>query len=184
MISEKEKVSISKFLSLVLRHQPEIIGIKLDENGWTNVAVLLEKASKAGVKLDFAILTYIVDTNSKQRFAFNSDRSGIRASQGHSIAVDLGYEPQTPPEILYHGTAKKSVESIFANGLEKRSRQHVHLSKDAQTAISVGKRHGQPLVLEVQAGEMQRDNFRFYLSENGVWLTDHVPAKYLKLISA
>ena len=180
MINEKQITQISKFLSLVLRHQPEIIGIQLDQNGWVNVSELIEKANKYGVSFDNDLLHHIVQTNSKKRFAFNETLDKIRASQGHSIAIELGYESQKPPAILYHGTGKKSVESIIDKGLEKRDRQHVHLSSDIETAIKVGQRHGKPFVFIVLAEQMHEDNFQFFIADNGVWLTDNVPAKYLK----
>jgi len=180
MLSEKESVTISKFLSLVLRHRPEAIGILLDENGWTDVAAFIEKVNGAGFTITPAILKHIVDTNPKKRFAFNSSLTKIRASQGHSVTVALGYEPQLPPDVLYHGTAVANIESIIASGLQKQSRTHVHLSAETATAITVGKRHGKPFVFEVLAGQMHNDGFLFFLSENGIWLTNHVPPNYLK----
>jgi len=180
MISDKQLTRISKFLSLVLRHQPETIGIQLDKNGWTDVGELIEKANIYGVKFDRETLNYIVKTNSKRRFAFNNEHNKIRASQGHSIMIELGHTNQKPPEILYHGTGEESVQSILETGLEKRSRQHVHLSGDIETAIKVGQRHGKPFVFSVLAEQMYNDNFQFFISDNGVWLTDNVPTKYLK----
>ena len=180
MVSEKQLTQISKFLSLVLRHKPETIGIQLDENGWTDVDILLEKSNDYGIKLDKEVLHHIVTTNSKKRFAFNDSADKIRASQGHSVDVELGYTNQKPPDVLYHGTGENSVSSILKAGLEKRSRQHVHLSSDIETAIKVGQRHGKPLVFTILAGQMFADNFEFYLSDNGVWLTDYVPVAYLK----
>jgi putative RNA 2'-phosphotransferase len=180
MISEKQITHISKFLSLVLRHQPETIGIQLDHSGWTDIDELIEKANSYGVKFDREVLNHIVATNSKKRFAFNDTLNKIRASQGHSVEVELGYTNQKPPEILFHGTSEKFVHSIFKTGLEKRGRQHVHLSKDLDTAIKVGQRHGKPFVFKVFAEQMYNDNFRFFISDNGVWLTDNVPTKYLK----
>lgn len=179
MISEKQILHISKFLSLVLRHQPETIGIKLDQNGWTDVDTLLKKSNSYGIKLDNETLRHIVETNSKKRFAFNDTGDKIRASQGHSVEIELGYSNQKPPEILFHGTGEKFVPSIIKTGLDKRSRQHVHLSSDLDTAIKVGQRHGKPFVFKVLAEQMYNDNFQFFISENGVWLTDNVPAKYL-----
>lgn len=179
MINEKENIRISKFLSLVLRHQPETINIQLDDNGWTDVDVLIAQMNKTGPFVSREVLHYIVDTNSKKRFAFNSDKTKIRASQGHSIEVELGYEPKEPPAILYHGTAEASLAFIFKTGLEKRSRHHVHLSADTETAVKVGQRHGNPVVLLVAAQEMSANGYQFFLSENNVWLTDHVPVKYL-----
>lgn len=180
MLSDKQLTHISKFLSLVLRHQPETIGIQLDEQGWASIEELLEKANHYGVRFDREILNHIVASNPKKRFAFNDTHDKIRASQGHSIDIELGYSNQRPPEILYHGTGEKSVQSITATGLEKRSRQHVHLSSDPETAIKVGQRHGKPYVFKVLAEKMYLDNFPFFLSANGVWLTDHVPPAYLK----
>jgi putative RNA 2'-phosphotransferase len=180
MISDKQQIHISKFLSLVLRHQPKTIGIQIDQNGWADITVLLEKASKHGIRLDRETLNHIVATNSKKRFAFNDTLDKIRASQGHSLEIELGYTNQEPPEILYHGTGGKSVQSILNAGLEKRSRQHVHLSKDFETAVKVGRRHGNPFVFKVLAEQMYKDNYQFFISDNGVWLTDNVPTKYLK----
>lgn len=180
MISEKQLTHISKFLSLVLRHQPETISIQLDQNGWTEVNELIEKANNYGIKFDKETLKHIVATNSKKRFAFNDTFDKIRASQGHSIEIELGYTNQKPPEILFHGTAEKFVQSILDTGLEKRNRQHVHLSSDLETAIKVGQRHGKPFIFNVLAEQMYIDNFQFYISDNGVWLTDNVPTKYLK----
>ncbi|MCE3260517.1 MAG: 2-phosphotransferase [Bacteroidetes bacterium] len=182
MIPEKEAIRISKFLSLVLRHQPGTIGINLDENGWTDTQLLLEKMSASGTPLTLEELKYIVDTNSKKRFAFTNDFKQIRASQGHSIEVDLGYKPVEPPEILYHGTTKRYLGIIRKTGLRKRQRHHVHLSTDVATAQTVGERHGEVAVLEVAAGKMYRDGYEFFISENGVWLTDHVPVNYLHLV--
>jgi putative RNA 2'-phosphotransferase len=180
MISDKQIKHISKFLSLVLRHQPETIGIKLDQNGWADVTELIEKANIYGIKIDQAVVNYIVTTNSKKRFAFNDTSDKIRASQGHSVKIELGYKNQKPPEILFHGTSEISVQSILKIGLEKRNRQHVHLSADRETAIKVGQRHGKPFVFEVLAEQMYNDNFQFFISDNGVWLTENVPTKYLK----
>ena len=180
MISDKQITQISKFLSLVLRHHPETISIQLDQNGWTDINELLEKATNYGIRFDREILNHIVATNSKKRFAFNDTLDKIRASQGHSVDIELGYTNQKPPEILFHGTGEKSVQSILEKGLEKRSRQHVHLSCDLETAIKVGQRHGKPFVFKVLAEQMYNDNFQFFISDNGVWLTDNIPAKYLK----
>lgn len=182
MISDKQIIDISKFLSLVLRHQPETIGIQLDQNGWTNIDELIEKANKYGIQFDRETLICLVETNSKKRFAFNDTLDKIRASQGHSVNIELGYSIQKPPEILFHGTGEKSVQSILITGLEKRSRQHVHLSNDIETAVKVGQRHGKPVVFKVFAEQMHIDKFEFFLSDNGVWLTDNVPIKYLKII--
>lgn len=177
----KELTKLSKFLSLVLRHKPETVGITLDEQGWTDVETLLKQANLHGHKIDFELLKLIVSENNKQRFIFNEDYSQIRANQGHSVTVDLGYTAQIPPKILYHGTGEKSVASILANGITKQNRHHVHLSSSIETAHSVGTRHGKPAIFEVMAETMHAQNFEFYLSDNGVWLTEFVPAEYLKL---
>jgi putative RNA 2'-phosphotransferase len=180
MISDKQLTHISKFLSLVLRHQPETINIQLDQNGWADVNELIKKVNHYGMQLDRETLDHIVATNSKKRFTFNETLDKIRASQGHSVEVKLGYTNQKPPKVLYHGTSEKSVQSILNTGLEKRSRQHVHLSSDVETAIKVGQRHGKPVVFMVLSEQMHEDNFEFFFSDNGVWLTDNVPRKYLK----
>jgi len=180
MISEKQNIKTSKFLSLVLRHKPETIQIKLDENGWVSVDELIEKLNKNGKDIDFEILKYIVDTNSKKRFAFNESKSKIRASQGHSLQIDLNYKSLIPPETLYHGTSERFLESILKSGIEKRNRQHVHLSSEIETALKVGQRHGKPVILEIETEKMNMDGFKFYLSENKVWLTDYVPIEYVK----
>ena len=158
MINEKQATHISKFLSLVLRHQPETIGIELDQNGWTDVDTLLKKSNDYGIKLDNETLKYIVESNSKKRFAFNETFDRIRASQGHSVQIELGYTSQKPPEILFHGTGEKSVQSILDTGLQKQNRQQVHLSADIETAIKVGQRHGKPFVFKVLAEQMFKDN--------------------------
>jgi len=182
MLKKNETISISKFLSLVLRHKPEIIGLQLNENGWADVAALIDKMNAHNFKITPAILNEVVATNNKQRFAFNEDKTKIRASQGHSIQVNLHLQQMNPPQYLYHGTGEKAVASILKSGLQKRARQHVHLSVDIPTAIAVGKRHGNPRVFIIAAQQMQQDGYTFYLSENKVWLTDNVPATYLKLL--
>lgn len=166
-------------MSLVLRHKPEEIGLQLDENGWANVQELITKMSHAGTPVDVEMIKMIVATNDKKRFTFNQDETMIRANQGHSIAVDVELKAALPPDVLYHGTATRFAESILQAGLSKQQRQHVHLSGLKETAINVGSRHGKPLVFEVDAKAMSEAGFIFYLSENGVWLTDHVPVTYL-----
>ena len=170
---------ISKFLSLVLRHQPDVIGLKLDEQGWARVDELIERVNHSGEVLTRQELDIIVAENDKKRFIFSDDGLRIRANQGHSIAVDLQLKEAVPPEWLYHGTAVRFLDSIREQGLVKGQRQQVHLSADAHTAKNVGSRHGKPVVLTVKAGAMHRDGLLFYQSENGVWLTDHVPPVYL-----
>ncbi|RAJ06573.1 putative RNA 2'-phosphotransferase [Chitinophaga skermanii] len=168
----------SKFLSYILRHNPGAIGLQLDEAGWADVQELLQKSANEN-PFTFDDLVEIVDTNDKKRFAFNDDKSKIRASQGHSIEIDLQLVPVTPPEFLYHGTVDKFMASIRAQGLIKGNRQHVHLSVDRQTATNVGSRRGAPVVLSIRSGDMFRDGHAFYLSANGVWLTDAVPSTYI-----
>ncbi len=172
--------SSSKFLSLVLRHKPETIGLTLDENGWANIDELIAKANRKGQRLTRTLVDEIVTTNDKQRFAISDDGLFIRANQGHSVKIDLQLEARQPPEILYHGTATRFAESILKNGLISKSRQHVHLSRDVATAIKVGQRHGKPTVFEVSTGKMHHDGHLFYLSENNVWLTENVPPEYLQ----
>lgn len=174
----------SRLLSLVLRHKPETINLRLDEAGWADVDHLLQQLEAHGHSTDMESLKEMVKTNNKQRFAFNEDMTKIRANQGHSIKVDHGYAPVTPPEVLYHGTAEKSVQSILTSGLEKRSRHHVHLSEVLETAISVGKRHGSPVILEVKARLMYEKGYEFFCSENQVWLTEMVPVEFLKVVDA
>ncbi|MDR7209603.1 RNA 2'-phosphotransferase [Flavobacterium piscis] len=182
-MNEKAAKNVSKFLSLVLRHSPETIGLKLDENGWADVEELISKCSENGNALNAELLDYVVENNDKKRFAFNEDKTKIRASQGHSLSVELNLNETEPFEFLYHGTVEKFLESIKKEGLQKMSRQHVHLSKDKETAIKVGGRRGVPQILTVRSGEMYKDGYTFYLSENNVWLTEEVPAKYIEFKS-
>jgi putative RNA 2'-phosphotransferase len=172
-------VRISKFLSLVLRHRPEKIGLSLGQSGWVLVEQLIEASRGHGVEFTLEELQNVVAGNDKKRFSLSEDGLWIRANQGHSIKVELGYAPTVPPEILYHGTAERFLTSIKQQGLIKGKRHHVHLSADIDTATKIGLRHGRPVVLRVKAGLMYRDGFVFYLSANGVWLTEHVPVQYL-----
>ncbi|MBL0912816.1 MAG: RNA 2'-phosphotransferase [Bacteroidia bacterium] len=175
----KDLKHISKFLSLVLRHKPEKIGLTLDANGWANVDELLQKISRNGVSLDFETLEQVVISNDKQRFAFSEDLSRIRANQGHTVQVDLEYEALVPPAFLYHGTVPKFLDAIQAQGLQKMQRLHVHLSADLETALKVGGRRGKPVILKVDTERMHADGFAFYRSKNGVWLCEEVPARYI-----
>ena len=176
-------IKCSKFLSLILRHHPETIGIALDPQGWADVDELILKVNQAGrYALDKVLLEEIVRTDNKQRYSFNGDHSRIRANQGHSIQVDVELEEKIPPEILYHGTGEKSVASILQQGLKPRSRLYVHLSPTPEVARQVGGRHGKPVVFQVDAGRMSKDGVLFYLSKNGVWLVKEVPPKYLSFI--
>jgi putative RNA 2'-phosphotransferase len=177
----KELTSVSKFLSLVLRHQPQTIGIELDSEGWVDVDELLAGCGRHGRQITLEQLQEVVDTNEKRRFAISADGRRIRANQGHSLEVDLGLAPVEPPQWLYHGTVAKFLDSIRRQGLLKGNRQHVHLSADHETAQRVGQRRGQPVVLLVEAERMARAGHFFYRSENGVWLVDAVPAEYLQV---
>ena len=170
---------LSKFLSLILRHRPEALGITLDPQGWASVKDIRDKMAERGKGITLEELKEVVANNDKQRFKLSEDGKQIRANQGHSITVDLQFTPQIPPNTLYHGTATKYIDSILQQGLRKRKRTHVHLSKDKETALKVGQRHGKPFILLINAKEMQADGYPFYLSDNGVWLTDHVPIKYI-----
>lgn len=182
-MNEKERTRTSKFLSLVLRHEPQRIGLELDAAGWVDVEALLTACRQHGMSLERDGLEEVVATNEKKRFAFSDDGRRIRASQGHSVEVSLGYVPQTPPSRLFHGTTARFLDSIRRAGLDKRERQHVHLSADAKTAEKVGQRHGRPAVLIVQADAMHARGHAFFLSENGVWLTGYVPAEFIEFPS-
>ena len=181
MITEKENTRISKLLSLVLRHKPETINITLDEQGWSNVQDLIVQLNKNNYAITFEMLEYVVKSNNKNRFSFNEDQTKIRANQGHSIDVALGYEAKQPPAVLYHGTAERFLESIMKTGLQKKERHHVHLSADTQTAIAVGQRYGKPVLLQILARQMFVSGYNFYQTDNNVWLTDHVPVEYITL---
>ena len=178
-MNEQQKKKTSKFLSYVLRHHPELINLNLDENGWADVDELISKSTNDSQGFSFEELDEIVQTNEKKRFAFNEDKTRIRASQGHSIEINLALIPQRPPEFLYHGTAQNNVESILEKGIEKRSRQHVHLSIDKETAANIGMRHGKPIILTISTGKMFEEGIEFYLSDNEVWLTDFVDSQYI-----
>ncbi|HWA25204.1 MAG TPA: RNA 2'-phosphotransferase [Lacunisphaera sp.] len=173
-------LKLSKFLSLVLRHEPGRLGLALDAAGWVGVDELLAACAREEVPLTRAKLEQLVAASDKQRFAFDATRTRIRASQGHSVAVELGYEPKAPPETLFHGTVEKFLPSIRAQGLVKGQRHHVHLSPDAATARKVGQRRGQPVVLTVQSGAMHRAGHKFFLSANGVWLVEAVPPGFVR----
>ena len=173
----------SKFLSLILRHNPGKIGLELDKNGWADIESLISKAAKKRMTLNKALLNEVVETNEKQRFAISSDGLRIRANQGHSIKVDLGLEPKQPPPVLFHGTATRFVESILKQGLVKGKRQHVHLSADIETASKVGKRHGKLAIFKLNIDKMVENKCVFYRSKNGVWLTDFVEPQFLELMA-
>jgi putative RNA 2'-phosphotransferase len=176
-----DHVRISKFLSLVLRHQPEAAGLTLDAEGWVAVDDLIAACGRHGHVFTRAVLDEVVRTNDKQRFAFSADGRRIRASQGHSVAVNLGLEPLTPPPRLFHGTVARFLDSIRRTGIRRGARQYVHLSVDTATAERVGIRRGEPIVIEIDAAGMHRDGHVFFRSANGVWLTEHVPPSYIAL---
>ena len=169
----------SKFLSLVLRHSPETIGLKLDDAGWAQTDELLACLARSGRPTSLVDLQTMVADNNKQRYSFSADGKRIRANQGHSIKVELGLEASSPPAVLYHGTATRFLDAIFHEGLDRQSRHHVHLSDSVKVAAQVGSRHGKLALLQVDAARMQGEGHVFYRSDNGVWLTDVVPARYL-----
>jgi putative RNA 2'-phosphotransferase len=173
---------LSKFLSLVLRHDPARIGLTLDAAGWTEVDELLDRCARAGRSIDRALLLRIVETSDKQRFALSSDQTRIRANQGHSVPVDLGLPPREPPAQLYHGTASRSLTSILQSGLQRGERHHVHLTQTPSTATTVGQRYGVPVLLRIDAARMHADGHRFHCSSNNVWLCDEVPPRYLEVM--
>ena len=180
-MDDKRRVRLSKFVSKHLRHDPARIGLTLDTGGWVAVDALLDGCRTAGVSVTRDELAAIVSACDKQRFAFDESGDRIRANQGHSAAVDLQLEPAEPPAVLYHGTGSGSVAAILREGLRKMRRHHVHLSPDVETATRVGARHGRPAILSVDAAAMRRAGHVFYVSSNGVWLTDEVPPQYLHL---
>lgn len=175
--------NISKYISLILRHKPETIGIMLDEHGWANVWELIEGIRETqSPEFDMEALEEIVQTDNKQRYSFNEDKTLIRANQGHSIPVDVELQETVPPEYLWHGSTMKYFNSISEQGLIPKSRLYVHLSGDLETAKNVGKRHGEPVIFKVLSGDMVRDGYKFYRSVNGVWLTKQVPVRYLEKV--
>lgn len=179
--SDRRMRNTSKFISLILRHNPQVIGISLDEHGWADVKELIDGINRTeGHSLNMDTLDEIVRTDEKQRYSFNEDHSLIRANQGHSIPVDVELEEKIPPDILWHGTGQKYVSSIDVRGLIPKSRLYVHLSSDMETARKVGSRHGRPVIYQVDCRKMAGDGYRFFLSANHVWLTKEVPVEYLK----
>lgn len=176
----KQHSEISKFLSFVLRHQPDAIGITLDPEGWTDIAALIAAAANDGKQLDRDLIQAVVTTSDKKRFAISGDGLRIRAVQGHSSeSVDINYIEKLPPDLLYHGTTTRFMESIHNDGLLPGSRQYVHLSQDEQTALAVGQRRGKPVVLKIKALLMHEQGFKFFQAENDVWLTSAVPALFI-----
>lgn len=178
-MGQYDKLSI--YLSYILRHKPEEAYVNMAKGGWVSVSKLIEGVNKNGFYIDMEILEEIVNTDAKKRYSFNADKTRIRANQGHSIDVDMGFESQKPPMILYHGTATKNIDSINEKGIMKMERQFVHLSTGIVQAMTVGERHGNACIYTVKAEEMYDDGYEFYQSENGVWLTDYVPTKYIEL---
>src|SRR5215469_7805948 len=183
-MNEKETTRTSKFLSLILRHEPQRVGLKLDDAGWVGVDELLRAVNQHGTPLTFEQLKHIVATSDKKRFAFSDDGQRIRASQGHSVEVDLQYVPQTPPELLYHGTATRFLDSIRKDGLRRMERHDVHLSAQTKVTVQVGSRHGKPVLLTIRAGDMHRAGHVFCVSANGVWLVKHVPPEFIEFPTA
>lgn len=181
MAPSKQLNEISKFLSFVLRHKPDAIGLVLDANGWADIDELVCKANSSGkvTNLNYFLVREVVDNSDKKRFIISDDEQRVRANQGHSIDVDLQLSPLDPPEFLYHGTAIRFLDSIWAEGLKPQQRQYVHLSTDIETAVAVGLRYGKPAILKVKAQLMHEQGFVFYQSENGVWLTAAIPSDYL-----
>ena len=178
-MDEKQTKSTSKFLSLVLRHRPEKIGLSLDNAGWVSVETLLSAMAKFGKPITLQWLELVVHSNDKQRFEFSNDGQMIRARQGHSIEIELGYKPCQPPDVLIHGTPKKFVASIRETGLQKRQRHHVHLHADQNVALDVGGRRGKAVLLSIRSKEMFDQGHEFFVTENDVWLTDHVPPEFI-----
>ncbi len=174
---EKHLVSISKYMSFILRHKPETIGLKLDENGWASATDLIENTTK--FKLDLNTIKLVVETNDKQRFSLDNEKGLIRANQGHSVDINLGLEPRTPPPKLLHGTAERFLGSINKTGLTKQKRHHVHLSESSEVAIAVGSRYGKPVLLEVDTKLMFEEGYQFFRSVNNVWLVEDVPPKFI-----
>ena len=179
---KNDDVSLGRFISLVLRHQPSAAGITLDNEGWADTDKLIKGVCATGRKLDTETLERIVRENNKKRYSFNEDKSKIRANQGHSIDVEIKMTESVPPDVLYHGTAVSFLESIKEKGILKMSRQYVHLSKDAETAVNVGKRHGRPVVLVIDTAAMHADGYVFRISDNGVWQSEDIPFSYVKEI--
>lgn len=172
---------ISKFISLVLRHKPDVIGIELDKSGWADLRELIDRsnAHRPNMAMTMENVLDVVENNDKKRFVISEDGTRIRAAQGHSIDVELELKKSIPPFKLYHGTVERFLDAIKGKGLMKMNRHHVHLSNDSATATNVGSRRGKPIVLEINARAMSADGYAFYLSDNGVWLTDHVPPEYI-----
>lgn len=180
--SGSKDVELGKFISLILRHKPQVIGITLDQNGWADTQELLAGINASNRYIDMEILERIVRENNKKRYSFNEDKSRIRANQGHSISVNVEMKEMTAPDELYHGTADRFLDSIKEKGILKMNRQYVHLSADVETAKAVGKRHGKPVVLVIDTKKMAEDGYTFWLSDNGVWQSEDIKWEYVKKI--
>lgn len=180
MKKQQNDIELGKFISLILRHKPEVVGITLDENGWADTQELLSGINASGRYIDLPILERIVRENNKKRYSFNEDKTKIRANQGHSILVDVEMKEMLPPDELYHGTAERFLESIRKKGILKMNRQYVHLSADIETARTVGRRHGKPIVLVIDTRKMVEDGYPFWLSDNGVWQSEEIKWEYVK----
>lgn len=177
----KQHTETGKFLSYVLRHKPQAIGLTLDREGWADIGALVTCAKESGRELNESLIRKVVESNDKKRFAISEDGLYIRAVQGHSTdTVSISYAEQVPPEVLYHGTATRFLESIMREGLKPGKRHYVHLSQEVQTAIAVGQRYGDPIVLKIEALRMHREGFKFFQAENGVWLVRNAPRQYIK----
>lgn len=183
VMDPRELTALSRLLSYVLRHHPESVGITLDANGWVEVETLVAACQAHGKPLTRAVLERVVATSPKQRFAISADGRRVRASQGHSIDVDLAYPPVAPPDTLFHGTVAAHLPEILSRGLEKMKRHHVHLSADAETARVVAARRGAPIILRIAAARMHRAGHVFHVSANGVWLTEHVPPEFIERVA-
>lgn len=183
MIGKNKRDKLSGFISLVLRHKPEAANVEVDKYGYVDVEKLIEGINATGREIDIETLNQIVSEDQKGRYSFNEDCSKIRANQGHSLNVNVEMEKQIPPDVLYHGTSIDSLEKIFETGINKMNRLYVHLSDNVETAEMVGKRHGYPVILMVDTKKMAKDNYEFFISENGVWQVEDVPAKYVKVVS-
>ncbi len=182
-MDDKQRVRVSKFLSRVLRHAPEDLGLTLEPGGWVLVTDLLTAAAEAGVRITPEDLAEIVRSSDKQRFAFDDAGTRVRANQGHSVEVDLQLQPAEPPAELFHGTPAPNLEAILRDGLLKMARHHVHLSRDTATAMKVGSRRGKPVILVIDAAKMRAEGHIFFCSANGVWLVEHVPPQYLRVLT-
>lgn len=181
---KRNLVQLSKLISYILRHKPDSIGLNLDSEGWAIIDDLINKCNASGNSLDKNILIELVKDNDKKRFSISADGHRIRANQGHSIPVNLSLTEQEPPSILYHGTSNRYLSSILKSGLKPQSRHHVHLSTNEITALRVGQRHGEPALLKIESYYMYSEGFKFFITTNSIWLTDHVPPEYLSLHSS